>query len=116
MGNEKGLGIAASEPLYVTYIDPESRTVYAGPKSALLRQELTAHSVNWIMTPVPEQSFMARAKIRYNSPAVPAIIKPMPENRVQVEFEEAQSAITPGQVLAIYDTSDNFVLGGGWIE
>jgi tRNA-specific 2-thiouridylase len=68
------------------------------------------------MAPAPQKSFAARAKVRYNSPAVPAMIKPMAENRVQVEFEEAQTAITPGQVLAIYDTSDNFVLGGGWIE
>ena len=116
IGQRKGLGVSASDPLYVTYIDPEVRTVYAGPKSALLRQELTAHSVNWLTANVPEKSFAARAKVRYNSPAVPAIVKPMSENRVQVEFEEAQAAITPGQVLAIYDTSDTFVLGGGWIE
>jgi tRNA-uridine 2-sulfurtransferase len=116
IGQRKGLGISASEPLYVTFIDPDARTVYAGPKSALLRRELIAHSVNWIVAPVPDKSFSARAKVRYNSPAVPAIIKPMSENVVQVEFEEAQTAITPGQVLAIYDTSDNFVLGGGWIE
>jgi tRNA-specific 2-thiouridylase len=116
IGQRKGLGISSSEPLYVTFIDPDSRTVYAGPKSALLRQELTAHSVNWIMSSVPGQSFKAKAKVRYNSPAVPAIIKPLPDNRVQVEFEEGLAAITPGQVLAIYDTSDSFVLGGGWIE
>jgi len=116
IGQRKGLGIAAPEPLYVTFIDADSCTVYAGPKSALLRQELTAHSVNWIMASVPDKSFLAKAKVRYNSPAVSAIIKPLPENRVQVEFNEPQSAITPGQVLAIYDTSDNFVLGGGWIE
>lgn len=53
IGQRKGLGIAASEPLYVTYIDPDLCTVYAGPKSALLRRDLTAHSVNWITATVP---------------------------------------------------------------
>ena len=116
IGQRKGLGIAASEPLYVTHIDPEMRVVYAGPKNALLRRGLKAHSANWLTQEIPKQSFVARAKIRYNSPAFPAMITPLVENKIQVEFEEAQSAITPGQVLAIYDSSDTLLLGGGWIE
>jgi tRNA U34 2-thiouridine synthase MnmA/TrmU len=44
------------------------------------------------------------------------MVTPLADNRMHVEFEEAQSAITPGQVLAIYDTSDTLLLGGGWIE
>ncbi len=116
IGQRKGMGISSSEPLYVTHIDPDTRVVYAGPKSALLRRDLKAHSANWIMTEIPAQSFLARAKVRYNSPAVPAIVTSLPDNKIHVEFEEAQSAITPGQVLAIYDTSDTLLLGGGWIE
>ena len=34
--------------------------------------------------------------------------------RVRVEFEEPQSAITPGQVVVAYQ--DDVVIGGGWIE
>lgn len=116
VGQRKGLGIAASEPLYVTHIDAEKQVVYAGPKSSLLRKELTAHSANWIMEEIPQHSFTARAKIRYNSTAIPAKVTALPDTRIHVEFEEAQSAITPGQVLAIYDTSDTLLLGGGWIE
>ncbi len=116
IGQRKGMGIAAADPLYVTYIDPETRTVYAGPKECLLRRDLKAHSTNWIMADVPQKSFVAKAKIRYNSLAVPAMITPLADNKVHVEFEDAQSAITPGQVLAIYDTSDTLLLGGGWIE
>ena len=116
IGQRKGLGISSSEPLYVTHIDPELRVVYAGPKESLLRRDLQAHSVNWMITDLPEKSFSARAKIRYNSPAVPATITPLADHKVSVEFEEPQAAITPGQVLAIYDTSDKFILGGGWIE
>ncbi len=116
IGQRKGLGIASNEPIYVTHIDPDSHVVYAGPKSALLRRDLKAHSTNWIMAQIPEKTLLAKAKISYKSIAVPAMITPLAENQVHVEFEEAQSAITPGQVLAIYDTSDTLLLGGGWIE
>ena len=32
----------------------------------------------------------------------------------RVIFQSRQSAITPGQVVTVYQ--DDFVLGGGWIE
>jgi tRNA U34 2-thiouridine synthase MnmA/TrmU len=35
---------------------------------------------------------------------------------VRVEFEQPQPAITSGQVLGIYDLSDTYILGGGWID
>lgn len=116
IGQRKGLGIAYSEPLYVTSIDPEMCTVYAGPKEALLRRDLTASEVNWIVPTIPDAPFEALAKIRYNSPVEKAMVYPLADNRVQVVFEEPQPAITPGQVLGIYDLTDTYILGGGWID
>ena len=116
IGQRRGLGVAYSEPLYVTSIDPEMRVVYVGPKEALLRRELTASFVNWIMPSPPVEPFPALAKIRYNSQAAPAMIFPLPEGRVRVVFSEAQPAITPGQVLGIYDEDNVYILGGGWID
>jgi tRNA-uridine 2-sulfurtransferase len=116
IGQRRGLKIAHSEPLYVTNIDVETRVVYAGPKEALLRKDLTASEVNWIMQNPPSEPFRARAKIRYNSPADEASIFPMPDGRVRVEFDTPQPAITPGQVLGIYDDTDTYILGGGWID
>ncbi len=116
IGQRKGLGIAWTEPLYVTDVDPETRIVYAGPPEALLRTTLTASQVNWIMPSAPSEPFEAMAKIRYNSPVSKAKITPLPEGKVRVEFEEPKPAITPGQVLGIYDAADTFLLGGGWID
>jgi len=116
IGQRRGLGIAYAEPLYVTSIDPDMRIVYVGPKEALLRQELTASFVNWIMESPPVQPFKAMAKIRYNSPASLAMIYPLEDNQVRVVFDEAQPAITAGQVLGIYDTDNVYILGGGWID
>lgn len=116
IGQRKGIGIGYKEPLYVTHIDPEMRAVYVGPKEALSRPDLTASEVNWIVDDPPTEPFEALAKIRYNSPTVPASIIPGPDNRVRVVFAQPQSAVTPGQVLGIYDSTDTYLLGGGWID
>ena len=116
IGQRRGIGIASQAPIYVTHLDPDLRVVYVGPQSALLRSELTASATNWLMDEPPKEPFQALAKIRYNSEAAPALVIPLPERRVRVEFAEPQPAITPGQVLGIYDETNTFVLGGGWID
>ncbi len=40
----------------------------------------------------------------------------MPDQKIRVVFEEPQPAITPGQVLGVYDLSNTYLLGGGWID
>jgi len=115
-GQRRGIGLAHPEPLYVTDIDPQSRTVYVGPKSSLYRPELTASCLNWILKEAPRAPFRALVKIRYNSPVVPAQVEPLPAGRVRVIFQEPQPAVTPGQVLGIYDETDTYLLGGGWID
>jgi tRNA-specific 2-thiouridylase len=116
IGQRRGLSVASSEILYVTSIDPEMRIVYAGPKEALLRNELTGGAVNWLINSTPTEPFDAMAKIRYNSAAEPAKVFPLADNRVRVVFAEPQPAITPGQVLGIYDLSNTYLLGGAWID
>lgn len=116
IGQRKGIGISYAEPLYVTHIDPELLTVYVGPQDCLKRREATASSVNWLLESPPGEPFKAMVKIRYNSPPQKARVTPLPDRRVHVLFEEAQPAITPGQVLGIYDSSDTYIWGGGWID
>ena len=36
------------------------------------------------------------------------------DDEIIVQFEEPQSAITPGQAVVLYD--GDVVLGGGWID
>jgi tRNA U34 2-thiouridine synthase MnmA/TrmU len=40
----------------------------------------------------------------------------LPDKRVKVEFDQPQPAITPGQVLGIYNLDDEIILGGAWID
>jgi tRNA-uridine 2-sulfurtransferase len=116
IGQRKGIGVAYAEPLYVTSIDPDMCIVYVGPQTALLRSDLTASEVNWLIPDPPTEPFEALAKIRYNSPVDKAMVYPLPGARVRVEFAHPQPAITPGQVLGIYDPTDTYVMAGGWID
>jgi tRNA-specific 2-thiouridylase len=54
------------------------------------------------------------AKIRYRSPASACTLCPLDNERFSIHFDEPQRAITPGQIVAIYDGAR--LLGGGIIE
>ncbi len=115
IGQRKGLGIASARPLYVLELDPATnRVVVGGDAAALERDELIAERCNWIAFDAPSGPTEALVKIRYNHPGSAARITPLGGDRVQVQFETAQRAITPGQAAVFYQ--DDLVLGGGWIS
>lgn len=114
VGQRKGLGVAAPEPLYVIATDPKSQTVTVGSNDSLLRSTLIARDINWLSwTGLTEPS---RAKVRIRNRHVPAgaTLFPLENGGVEVRFDEPQRAVTPGQGVVFY--SDDLVCGGGWIE
>lgn len=114
IGQRKGLGVAASQPLYVIAIDAGNNAVIVGEKDATLGTTLTASAMNWLTPEVPKKPFTAAVKIRYRAVDAAATILPMPDNRILANFKQPQFAITPGQIVALYD--GDFVVGGGVIE
>jgi tRNA-specific 2-thiouridylase len=116
IGQRRGLGVAMGRPYYVTQIDALSNTVTLGPKSEVTAKGLRAEGVRWLMD-APREAFRAEVKIRYNSPARAATVYPE-GGAARAEFDEAVSAITPGQLAAFYRAEGPGlrVLGGGWIE
>jgi tRNA-specific 2-thiouridylase len=114
IGQRKGLGLAAGIPLYVVDIDAASAEVTVGPREALERAALTASGVNWISGDTPAAPLRAHARIRYRHTEAAATITPLDGERVEVVFDEPQSAITPGQAVVFFD--GDVVLGGGWID
>ena len=113
LGQRRGLGISNEAPLYVCGIEPaENRVVLGGPE-ALLSRTLEANDFNWIAGRAPDGPLRARAKVRYRQPEQPATVTPMGPDSVRVVFDEAQRAITPGQIVVLYD--GDIVLGGGTI-
>ncbi|MGC9453240.1 MAG: tRNA 2-thiouridine(34) synthase MnmA [Phycisphaerae bacterium] len=112
IGQRRGLGIAAAEPLYVTALDAESATVTVGTKSEVYSESLTASAANWHCEPQGE--FAATVKIRYNHEGAPARVRLLGQDSFEVRFDEPVAAITPGQAAVCYD--GDRLLGGGWID
>ena len=112
IGQRKGLGVALGEPRYVVRIDPQSREVVLGAKEELARHELSASGANWFLPPGPR--FECGVKIRYRSPAVPALVETLPGERFHVEFLTPCYGVAPGQAAVCYQGDE--VLGGGWID
>ncbi len=113
IGQRRGIGIAQPRPLYVLGIDATTNQVVVGGDDELLRDEFTAAGVNWIAIDNPGEPVRAEVRVRYRHTAEPATITPLPDNRVRVQFDEPQRAITPGQATVFYRGDE--VVGGGWI-
>jgi tRNA-specific 2-thiouridylase len=115
VGQRRGLGVAAGEPLYVIATEPASKRVVIGRSDALLRATMKVNSVNWISIAPPAAPVRGEIKIRNKHAAAPATITPASDSaRVEVHFDEPQRAVTPGQGAVFY--AGDLVLGGGWIE
>jgi tRNA-specific 2-thiouridylase len=113
VGQRRGLGIAAAEPLYVIAIDAPANTVTVGPRAALESPGLVTESVNWLMPGAPSEGTAAQVQIRYRHAPAPARLHPRADGTVEVRFDAPQSAITPGQACVFYD--GDRVLGGATI-
>ena len=114
VGQRKGLGIAAPEPLYVIATEPATQRVIVGRNDDLLRAKMPVKQINWISIAVPKAPIRAQVRIRNKHLPSPATITPIDNTRAEVHFDEPQRAVTPGQAAVFYD--GNIVLGGGWID
>ena len=111
IGQRKGLGIAAPQPLYVTNIDVANKKIIVDTNDKLFAKTLTAREVHWIYKPTLPTTL--QAKIRYGSRVAMCIVAEE-ENFLRVTFNEPQRAITPGQSIVFY--ADDEVLGGAIIN
>lgn len=114
IGQRKGLGMAFGKPAYVIDIIPEKNGVVIGDREDLLNQVLTSAHNNFILMEQLEKPMEVTAKIRYKAEEAPAVITPLGDKRVKVEFLEPEKAITPGQAVVYYQ--GDYVVGGGVIE
>ena len=114
IGQRKGLGLSTSRPLYVVDLDPVSDRVVVGEAPDLERDRLVASRVNFIDGAPPTAPLRVSARIRHNHQPAAATLRPLDGNRAEVEFDQPQRAITPGQSCVWYD--GDRVVGGGVID
>ena len=113
IGQRRGLGLAAGEPLYVVKICPETNEVVLGRDEDLYTREARVGDVRWISGKPQGAQFRCRAKTRYRQPERDATLTVADDGTVTLLFDEPQRAITPGQAAVFYD--GDVVLGGGKI-
>lgn len=113
IGQRKGLGITAPDPLYVLAIEPEGNALVVGVVEELGQDECLVEEMHYVDGETPSAVFRAAAQIRYRAPAIPVTVTPLPRQKARVRFASPQRDITPGQFLVLY--GDQVVLGGGVI-
>jgi tRNA-specific 2-thiouridylase len=114
IGQRKGLGISAGKPIYVTNIDATTNTITIGSPEELYNYRFIASHSHWIYNPAEHTSIRTKVRIRYKHRPEWAEVRPLPDRKVEVIFDKAQRAITPGQLAVFYD--NDIVLGSAWIE
>jgi len=121
LGQRQGLGIggvanAPDEPWYVVGKDLENNvlTVAQGHDNPLLyRNDLTAQQLHWVSGTAPRGTLQCMARCRHRQPLQACHATPV-DGLLQVRFDQAQRAITPGQSVVLYD--GDVCLGGGVID
>lgn len=113
VGQRRGLGIAAPQPLYVKQIDTVNNRLLVDRKERLLVRELSVEQINWTTHTPPALPASLSVKVRYRAPEVPAEIAAGSNGGVRVRFERPQPPVAPGQAAVFYD--GDLVLGGGVI-
>ena len=113
VGQRRGLGVSTGSRTYVLEVDPRANRVVVGSGDLLARRGLVAERMNWVAGR-PAGPFEAEVKIRYRARDVPAVVEPLGEDEVRVEFRSQQPAVTPGQAVVVYVGDD--VVGGGTIS
>jgi tRNA-specific 2-thiouridylase len=114
VGQRKGLGVAVGEPLYVIQTDAASSRVVVGKSADLMKSVLIADKLNWISIDSLTTPIRVKAQIRNRHEAADATVSSTGDGNVEVRFDTAQRAITPGQAVVFYD--EDLVVGGGRIK
>ena len=120
IGQRRGIGVAAGEPLYVVHLDPARARVIVGPRDALETRKLWLRDMNWLgdgpLDGIPEEGMELFAKVRSTRPPAPAILK-LEGGTATVELLNGETGVAPGQACVLYSDpgTQARVYGGGFI-
>lgn len=120
IGQRRGIGVAAGEPLYVVHLDAANARVVVGPREALETHRIILRDMNWLgdieLDSIGSDGLELFAKVRSTRPPKPAILYHS-GGITSVELIDGESGIAPGQACVLYsdDGNDARVFGGGFI-
>jgi len=121
IGQRKGLGIAAAEPLYVVKLDHKTGRVIVGPREALKTNTVKLRDVNWLGAGDLAQAasgngLPVQAKVRSTRAPQEGVLF-VADGEVFVTLLTGEYGISPGQACVFYadEGATTEVLGGGFI-
>ncbi len=110
VGQRRGIGVSAREPLYVTEVRPQTRQVVVGRRKDLEVRGFRVGGLNWFLAPEETEAVQAR----YNSPPVPCELENAGGGEVRARLAEPVTGIAPGQSAVFY--KGDKVIGGGVVR
>ena len=121
VGQRKGLGIAAAEPLYVVKLEHKTGRVIVGPREALMTKTVRLRDVNWLGEmslgdAARGNGLPIEVKVRSTRPPQQGAVQVI-GGEVFVTLFAGEYGISPGQACVFYadDSEGSEVLGGGFI-
>lgn len=114
IGQRRGLNISLGNPVYVSYIDSNTNTIYVDDEDGLLHTSFTARNINLMLYEKLTSHFTATVKIRYKDKGSEAELIRINDEEIRVNFIKPVRAITPGQSAVFYNRED--IIGGGIID
>ena len=111
IGQRKGIGVAAREPLYVFAKDAIRNELVVDTNANTMCNAIEVRDVNFISRAGLAQPERFVVKAHYRQKARAAIVEQTDNNRLVITFEEPQRACAAGQAAVVYD-GDTVVCGG----
>lgn len=122
IGQRRGLGISAGDPLYVIKLNAADNEVVVGPREALATRTVELRNVNWLgdfpLGELPAEGLEIHARVRSTERPKPATLKRTSSGGITVQLADAADGIAAGQACVFYSdgSGDARILGGGWID
>jgi tRNA-specific 2-thiouridylase len=121
IGQRRGIGVAAAEPLYVVKLDAKRREVVVGPREWLRTRHMSLRDVNWLgdepLEDLAGHDKEVLARIRSSGALQQAMLR-VDASGIEVELAAGEDGVSPGQACVFYaaDERGERLLGGGWIK
>ncbi len=120
VGQRRGIGVAAAEPLYVVHLDSTRARVIVGPREALETRKVVLRDLNWLgddaVEDIAPEGIELFARVRSTRKPVPAVLRYV-NGQGEVELSTGEQGVAPGQACVLYDGEGDGarIFGGGFI-
>ena len=117
IGQRQMLPSTAGAARYVTRIDASTNTIVIGGEDELAVDGLLADEVNLIHPGhFAQPNAHVLAMVRYRSTPAQATATVLPDGSLEMHFAQPQRAVSPGQLVAMFDAAGDEVLGAATIR